>query len=240
MKKYWILMSVLLLLFSCTNNRNKKVYQELSGQSYGSDDTLNIDGDFIVDSEISKLDSSNSFGDLASDSQQNLSNQSRDNWSSINDLNADQFGLGQDLKNDNSIHSSKDSFHRPGEISYYTIEKGDTLMFIAFKLTGDYNQWRQLRKLNPSLSKKGLVAGEKIKYQVPEVEFRWQPEGLPYRIKSGDTLSIIAKKLYGTDRRWRDLYNNNQPMIQDPHLIFAGFTLYYKDDYQRKLAQESL
>jgi nucleoid-associated protein YgaU len=41
---------------------------------------------------------------------------------------------------------------------------------------------------------------------------------------------------YGTTRKWKKIYKNNEPLVRDPNLIFAGFTLYYLP--QRKLASE--
>ena len=41
---------------------------------------------------------------------------------------------------------------------------------------------------------------------------------------------IISKKKYGTPVRWKSIWDNNKPMIKDPNLIFAGFTLYYIPD----------
>ena len=52
----------------------------------------------------------------------------------------------------------------------------------------------------------------------------------------GETLGTISNKHYGVTKRWKDLYENNRPMIKDPNLIFAGFTLYYVPD--RDLASD--
>jgi len=51
--------------------------------------------------------------------------------------------------------------------------------------------------------------------------------GNPYLIKSGDSLSLISKKVYGDWREWPAIHKNNPKQIRDPNLIFAGFTLYY-------------
>ncbi|PIP94727.1 MAG: hypothetical protein COW78_09545 [Bdellovibrio sp. CG22_combo_CG10-13_8_21_14_all_39_27] len=51
--------------------------------------------------------------------------------------------------------------------------------------------------------------------------------GNPYLIKSGDSLSLISKKVYGDWREWPAIHKNNPQQIRDPNLIFAGFTLYY-------------
>jgi len=120
------------------------------------------------------------------------------------------------------------------EVQEYTAEKGDTLMLISFKLFGDYTKWRELQSMNSNVLAGGLKAGAVLKYN--STGFTWNPQGLPYLIKSGDSLSGISKDKYGTWKRWKEIYENNQPMIRDANLIFAGFTIYYVPD--RDIASE--
>lgn len=108
----------------------------------------------------------------------------------------------------------------------YTVKNGDTLMLIAFKIYGDYRKWKDIANYN-GLSSGTPAAGSTIKYSKDGSGFRWNPAGLPYLIKRGDTLASISNDKYGTTSKWRSIYENNQPMIRDPNLIFAGFTLYY-------------
>lgn len=122
-------------------------------------------------------------------------------------------------------------------IEEYTTTKGDSLMWLAFKIYGDYGKWRSLLELNPHKSRGQFENGEKIKYYVPTERFVWEPKGLPYIIKSKDSLASISKDKYGTSKQWRAIFNNNRPMIKHPNLIFAGFTLYYLKDV-RDLASE--
>lgn len=124
-----------------------------------------------------------------------------------------------------------------GDMGTYNSEKGDTLMLISFKLYGDYRKWKQIRDANPGININDLAAGTLLKYPKPAVEFTWQPKGLPYLIKRGDYLGSISLDKYGTYKRWKDIWNNNKPMIKDPNLIFAGFTIYYIPD-DRNLASE--
>lgn len=106
----------------------------------------------------------------------------------------------------------------------YHIQKGETLMMVAFKIYGDYRKWKDLKEWNKD---KKIGAGTVLKYYVPEQAFGWQPSGLPYLVKTGDTLGIISKDKYGTSKKWKSIYENNRPLIRDPNLIFAGFTIYY-------------
>ena len=55
------------------------------------------------------------------------------------------------------------------------------------------------------------------------------PQGAPapetemaYTVVSGDSLSKIAKKLYGDANKWRRIYEANTDQIKDPDLIHPG------------------
>ncbi|SDM05703.1 LysM domain-containing protein [Catalinimonas alkaloidigena] len=43
-----------------------------------------------------------------------------------------------------------------------------------------------------------------------------------YTVKSGDSLSKIAKQHYGNANEWRRIFEANRGMIQDPNLIYPG------------------
>jgi nucleoid-associated protein YgaU len=112
---------------------------------------------------------------------------------------------------------------------YTTENSRETLMLISFKLYGDYGNWRTILDWNPELKgnyssiKKGTV----IKYQPLESGADWPPKGSPYLVRRGDTLGRISNNVYKTPKLWGSIWENNKPLIKDPNLIFAGFTLYY-------------
>ena len=43
-----------------------------------------------------------------------------------------------------------------------------------------------------------------------------------YTIKSGDSLSKIAKQVYGDASAWQKIYNANKDQIKNPDMIFPG------------------
>jgi nucleoid-associated protein YgaU len=43
-----------------------------------------------------------------------------------------------------------------------------------------------------------------------------------YTVVKGDSLSKIAKNIYGKASLWRKIYEANQDQIKDPDLIFPG------------------
>jgi nucleoid-associated protein YgaU len=114
----------------------------------------------------------------------------------------------------------------------YQVQKNETLMMVAFKLYGDYSKWKDLASQNSDVLKGSTTvrAGTTLKYTAPEQEFVWNPEGLPYLIRTGDTLGTISTSVYQTSKKWKIIWNNNKPLIRDPNKIFAGFTLYYLEN----------
>jgi nucleoid-associated protein YgaU len=115
-----------------------------------------------------------------------------------------------------------------GEIKSYVVQKGDTYMRLAWKFYGDYTKWKMISNLNGGMQK--LTVGTTITYNAPDKEFNWSPDGEPYLILLGDTLGKISGKVYGASNKWKKIWDNNRPLIKDPNLIFAGFTLYYLPD----------
>ncbi len=132
------------------------------------------------------------------------------------------------------INANTEMSHSYGEMETYKVQKGDTMMMVAFKIYGDYRKWKDLKAWNKDVKK--VKEGVELKYQVPDSKFGWMPSGLPYLVKTGDTLQIVSMDKYGTTRKWKSIYNNNRPLIRDPNLIFAGFTIYYQPT--RELASE--
>ncbi len=52
-----------------------------------------------------------------------------------------------------------------------------------------------------------------------------EPESQYYRVKSGDSLSKIAKQFYGDPMKYPVLFEANQPMLKDPDKIYPGQVL---------------
>ncbi|MDP3491697.1 MAG: LysM peptidoglycan-binding domain-containing protein, partial [Hyphomonadaceae bacterium] len=46
-----------------------------------------------------------------------------------------------------------------------------------------------------------------------------------YVVKSGDTLSKIAKQTYGDAKRYHEIFEANRPMLSDPDKIYPGQSL---------------
>ena len=119
-----------------------------------------------------------------------------------------------------------------GSEKMYLVKKNETLMMIAFKLYGNYGKWKEIANYNSGTLKGSTMVSEgmNLKYIAPAEEFVWNPEGLPYLIRTGDTLGIISTSVYQTSRKWKMIWENNRPLIKEPNKIFAGFTLSYLEN----------
>lgn len=51
------------------------------------------------------------------------------------------------------------------------------------------------------------------------------PEATFYTVKKGDTLGAIAKEHLGSAKRYREIFEANQPMLKDANLIYPGQVL---------------
>lgn len=124
----------------------------------------------------------------------------------------------------------------------YTVKKNETLMMIAFQLYGDYRRWKSLAKMNSDVlgSNNNISEGMQLKYMAPQQEFVFSPSGNPYLIQNGDTLGKISDTTYGTQKYWKDIWNNNKPLIRDPNKIYAGFTIFTPNIEGRDVAFDDL
>ena len=52
-----------------------------------------------------------------------------------------------------------------------------------------------------------------------------EPEAVFYEVKRGDSLSKIAKQFYGDPMKYKIIFEANQPMLDNPDMVFPGQTL---------------
>lgn len=65
------------------------------------------------------------------------------------------------------------------------------------------------------------IAGveDKMTTAVPE------PEAKMHTVKSGESLSLIAKEYYGDAMKYTEIFEANKPMLSDPDKIYPGQVL---------------
>jgi nucleoid-associated protein YgaU len=221
MRYFKILLMVLaLLMAACSTTKKESKVENNKMDNVASNEEID-ESDFILEEEGDEDSLAEEEEDVMAESQQ-------EEGDDEDELLADEEAFEEE--EDELLAAEGDSRPSIGAVMQYTVKENDTLMFIAFKLFGDYSRWKDISRMNPGLRSGNLKEGSTIKYEADGRAFSWNPKGSPYLIQGGDTLGTISHDKYGTDRRWKDIYNNNRPMIKDPNLIFAGFTLYYIPD----------
>ncbi|MEM7626813.1 MAG: LysM peptidoglycan-binding domain-containing protein [Planctomycetota bacterium] len=130
----------------------------------------------------------------------------------------------------------------PPVLRLYTVESGDSMSSIALATYGSARRWVDIAQANPLVDPNRLRVGQEIKLPdldgvgpdsvaeagEPSVE---QEDDLPrsgatYTIKSGDTLSTIAKQFYGSASKWELIYQANRRAIgDDPGRLQLGTKL---------------
>ena len=69
-----------------------------------------------------------------------------------------------------------------------------------------------------------LTLKEPLKIEIPDIQKTM------YTVKSGDTLSKIAKEVYGDANKYPKIFEANKPMLKDPDKIYPGQVLYIPQD----------
>ena len=119
----------------------------------------------------------------------------------------------------------------------YVVQAGDTFSTISNKVYGNKKYSQALIKANPDVNPSRLRIGKEIavppKEQVATIGGSVGRDtaeisapidtSRQYRVASGDTLSRISSKLYGTSNKWNDLYETNKTAIGgDPARLKVG------------------
>jgi LysM repeat protein len=250
MKNSRMLMVIMLLFVAAScSSKKKDAYHgsmdnsiEMSDVST-SDGVEGIDADESISLESSSGDEIQSNSDSAdyvadADDVQGIEEGDQENQDlMVVDVDKEQASepVQEEVLAENSSGVQEEQISLSQDVAEYTVQKGDTLMQIAFKLYGDFGRWKDIKALNPDVDG-ALKMGSIIKYNIPESQFKWVPKGSPYLVMRGDTLSSISHKVYEKASWWTHIHENNKPMIKDPDQIFAGFTLYYlpKEDIESK------
>jgi len=116
----------------------------------------------------------------------------------------------------------------------YVVESGDSMGRIAQKLTGSSGRWPELARANPRITDPNKIyPGQRLTLPAswvttatpaappPAVAPPGVTEGRTYTVKSGDTMTSIARAFTGDGRRWPELASSN-PRVTDPNKIYVG------------------
>lgn len=130
------------------------------------------------------------------------------------------------------VASAPGTLPETGSKMAYHVGHGDTLASIAKRIFGDGGMWKTLASENNLTDANKIFAGDVIYYTLNEKSqgFAESYEGSGVQtvtVGQGESLSQIAKKVYGTEAAWRTLWKQN-PTVSNPDHIKVGATLVYK------------
>ncbi len=80
----------------------------------------------------------------------------------------------------------------------------------------DRDSWEKAILLAGNVEGVASVDSTHLHFPAPEPEPRF------YTIQSGDSLSKIAKEVYGDASKWQTLFEANREVIENPDLIYPG------------------
>ncbi len=102
----------------------------------------------------------------------------------------------------------------------YTCAAGDDFARIARKVYRDENKVDLLRRNNEGVS--SLSAGDEVWIPVrDDMGF----VGNEHVVAEGESLWVIADRVYGEGRRWNEIFEANRDVLQQPDAVRAGMTL---------------
>ncbi|MDN5771266.1 MAG: LysM peptidoglycan-binding domain-containing protein, partial [Microlunatus sp.] len=110
---------------------------------------------------------------------------------------------------------------------FYTVRLGDDLWSLAERFYDDGREWRTIAAANPDRLSGGpdrLEAGWRLR--IPgKGDTDGDPSRPTLRVRSGDTLSSIAERMYDDDEKWPKLYELNRFQLEDPDELEIGIDL---------------
>src|SRR5215210_2688724 len=109
----------------------------------------------------------------------------------------------------------------------HVVKSGDDLWSLSEHYYGDGRQWRKIAMGNPKLLTGGpdrLEPGWRLR--IPDVESpHSDSKTRAIEVKPGDTLSSIAKEVYGSESDWPRILRANRAQLSDPDDIVPGVRL---------------
>jgi nucleoid-associated protein YgaU len=207
----------------------------LAGCGGGVDRQANVGaGDYYSAEEFNKLSSEqrDAYCDELAQAQQNLESQAAGARAQADEARGAIGGLESQLTQVNSefnalqseVQSKQAELDREkSKPRQYTVVRGDCLYTISGqeKIYADPDKWPRIYRAN-----RDKIVDPNLIY--PDWVLKI-PRGMPkeHMVQSGEYLSLIASywEVYGSAKRWPDLYKANEDQISDPDLIYPDQVL---------------
>lgn len=111
------------------------------------------------------------------------------------------------------------------DVSGLTFTVADDKVTIA----GEAKNWEEKNKIYVSAGNvegiDGVTDNMTVKPAPVEVAAPAKPEARYYTVESGDSLSKIAKEMYGDMNQYNKIFEANKPMLKDADEIYPGQVL---------------
>lgn len=124
------------------------------------------------------------------------------------------------------------------QFTIHTIQRGETIASISRKYYGTSSHASAIARANPFADPERLRPGRTLRIPKDPSNIQGIPTGEPpeepptaggqsraYVIRSGDTLSGISQKMYGTTRHADAIYQANRSILKSPDDLRIGVTL---------------
>jgi nucleoid-associated protein YgaU len=109
----------------------------------------------------------------------------------------------------------------------HVVKPNENFYSLARHYYGDGRYFKEIKAANPAISPTRMTVGTKLriphpekvvqKSQAPAVSPAGSDSGEFYTVKKGDSLSSIARRLLGSEARWKAIYEANRDVIgNDP------------------------
>ncbi len=113
------------------------------------------------------------------------------------------------------------------QVVEHVVEKAETLVSIAAKYYGSTSEYYRelLRQANPHLPADSQELKPGTTIVIPAGEMAASGAARKHVVQQGETLSSIARRVYGSAAAWRKIHEANRETVPDPDRLPPGVTL---------------
>ncbi len=128
----------------------------------------------------------------------------------------------------------------PPEFTEHVVRSGELMQTIAKQYYGSIDEWAVIAKANPSVDPQKLKPGMVLRIPVDKSNIQGKlvgvetqpgvirahaqskPKVIEYMVQSGDSLSVISQRIYGSSRYARFIYESNRDTLRSMDAISIG------------------